>query len=98
MSRRLSLVAGELLVMVLIKTHRLSVELLENISRECLARSAETNSLPVETKHGGRVTKHKAQIVRHHDTGEIALVLKPVNKFVDVLFAGFVDARGRFVQ
>ncbi len=85
-------------MIVIVEANRFTVEFFEHVMRQRVSRTSKTDALAIQTQHGGGVTKDKTQIVRHHDAREISLFLQSMNQFIDMLFARFIDARGRFIQ
>ena len=73
-------------------------QIVDYLRRERFPWSSQTQTSPVQAKNLGRITKHKAQVMRDHDTGQAILILQAMNQLINVFLTWLVDTGGRFVK
>jgi len=85
-------------MIVLVITVRWPIELFENLGSKRFAWRAHTNASPIQTQDLRGITIYKAQIMGDCDHCQFVLILQTMDKFVDVLFARFIDAGSWFIE
>src|SRR5947207_15443595 len=86
------------MIVMVIESNGFAVEFLKHIVRERFPWRAKADFLTIQAQHRRRVAKDEAEIMRHHNTGKLSLVLKAMNEFVNVFFTRLVNTRRRFVD
>src|ERR1044072_3968802 len=89
---------AHLAMIVLVITVRWPIELFKNLGSKRFAWRAHTNASSIQTQDLRGITIYKAQIMGDCDHCQFVLILQTMNEFVDVLFAGFIDAGSWFIE
>lgn len=80
------------------EVNRSSVQFAQSVRSQHGLRRAEVGMGPAQAKYRGGVVVNHTEIVGDEQHGYIVLGLEPPDRGCEYLLAGFVDARGRFVE